>query len=360
MFAKYSHPCFEATLDSQQFRDMLDSASAMGEPILGKRESTSISAETSHAESDGEARPTKKLAPYKSRSEAGEPRGRLQLRRVDAGCPFASLNIRKSISKRTSCDEASKTETDESDQDNFIEQLLKDEFRCQKELLKHFILESLVNQTVNLERLECMPTTCKNQVCVFFKESYGMDIFEDLARGSREAVPVHSSIPDNSSRVSRIRMSLAFRAECYIYGLRKQLCCPQTAAGDQTISQRLFDLTHPGCADQGLRLRFGQLLFDLADETVRVERAEAARILTPELLNKIMQLPATILRKYYQSKLSRHLASLFDHCKSRFDTVDAILSIDRPFGLLDDLLTEQESPRGTSQLVVLGSATLLD
>ena len=59
-----------------------------------------------------------------------------------------------------------------------ITQLFGNQFETHKELSKHFIFESMLNEKVSFQRFDCLPKNCKNFVILFFKECLGFDIAE--------------------------------------------------------------------------------------------------------------------------------------------------------------------------------------
>ncbi len=352
MSANYNVPCIQTVLNNSEFRNVLDQNSE--EVMLCKRRMDY----SSSPEMNLEAAPAKLLkivGSTKPCHSVGDAHHRNDMYRVGAESPNLSSISSKYQGTKTTCEIRSQNNEEKRSEFSSLNYLLKNQFECQKELTKHFIYESFLNEKLNMNRFEFLPTSCKNQVSIFFKECLGYDVQEETKGGSnrKHLYSLKNCQTEDENDMQKARRAIAFRAQCYIYGLRKQLHCEATAEGNDLLVKTLFKVIHPESTDQQLIGRFRELLFTLIDESRPFDSDEMCGVLTTKLLSKIRQLPDAVLRKYYHIKLSKYLGTLFGNCNSSHDIVDRLLPLNQKIDLYSNLQTESVPKIRTYQLAVL-------
>ena len=149
-----------------------------------------------------------------------------------------------------------------------ITQLLGNQFESQKELSKHFIFESMLNEKVSVERFECLPQNCKNFVTLFFKECLGFDISE-----RKKGMPVSSKFlilenlkQGDLNQQAKARKSLSFGVGCYLFGLQKQLHVTNSELDQEKTIKILYERVHDDSTDTEKLERFIETLNKIKDE----------------------------------------------------------------------------------------------
>lgn len=353
MIANYNLPCIQTVLSNSQFRNVLDQTSE--DVLLCKRRPNY----TSSADENSEVAPAKLLKVMGSTKpchSAGDAHSRIVIRRMGAESPNSSSISSKNQASRTTCEAECQTDEEQMKVNNSLVYLLKNQFECQKQLTKHFIFESFLNEKLNMSRYEFLPTACKNQVSIFIKECIGFDIQSETKSGSnrKHLYTLKNRLTETQDETQRMRKVMAFKTQCYLYGLRKQLHCDSTVEGDKLLVKTLFKTIHPESKDLQLRDKFGEVLFSLAEDNEAFDSDAACGVLTNKLLSKIRQLPDSVLKKYYQIMLSKYLSSLFEGCLSSHDIIDRLLPLTRTIDIYSNFQTELVPKSRTYQLAVFG------
>lgn len=353
MIANYNLPCIQTVLSNSQFRSVLDQP--CDDVMLCKRrpEYSSSSDVRDDVTSSNLHRVNGSTKPS---NKDGETYGRLTIRRIGSQSPnFSSISSKMQGSCTTRVAQH-QTEEEKLQASKTLDYLIMNQFECQKELTKHFIYESFLNEKFNMNRFEFLPTACKNQVSIFLKECLGFDVQSETKTGSNRKYlfALKNRLADKESEEEKERKTMAFRAQCYIYGLRKQLHCEPTAEGNKQLVKTLFKVIHPESNDPILQEKFGEILFSLADATQNLDNQGTSEVLTAKLIGKIRQLPESILKKYYQITLSKYLTTLFDGCHTTHEMVDRLLPLNQTMDVYSNLQTESVPKSRTYQLAVLG------
>lgn len=188
-------------------------------------------------------------------------------------------------------------------------------FSNNKKLLLCFITETLLSEKINLKRLQCLPESCQTLAAIYFKENFNLDVLKctsDLAKetaGSREKSPKDQLIH-----------AYSFLAECYLYGLKKQL--PGGVTEEEALAA-LFAKLHP-CDTPKSVSKFQEAYFSLI-EGRELDLATIKEVLTLPLLSKMRSLSKVTLSKYYIFKAYRKLTHQLEHCSSVSDITDSFV-----------------------------------
>lgn len=209
--------------------------------------------------------------------------------------------------------------------------VLQDKKSCYKILLKHFLLESLVNEKFNLKRFKILPGVCKTLSLSFLERHFGFELNQELNKGSvRKHLYELKGRKYQTTNYSTV--ALPFLADCYLHGLTLQL-----KNQDEIICRdQAIEVLHRTLLKHGVKIKkeeFRSTLVDLL--TYRNEHiCNPDQQLSGLLLSKMSQIKNSTLAKFYLLRLKTSLSDLIDKCESMDDLQSSISKSAQVFDVL--------------------------
>lgn len=201
-----------------------------------------------------------------------------------------------------------------SAEDRQLQLLMRDQFECHKVLLKHFLLETITNEKLNLARYNILPEICQKLALLFLRTHFNFDLEKEVRSGSHKKY-LYGLHGRQYCSVSGTSVSLSFVTDCYLYGLKKQL----KSGGKNLDQSQIIETLHKALFQSADALHF-TTFHRTIERLLRYESGKAedssTAILSNPLLLKLSQISEKTLRKFYSFKLHRSLSSLIDDAKS--------------------------------------------
>lgn len=213
------------------------------------------------------------------------------------------------------------------DEIKMIDQSFDDLFRCQKIILKHIIAESLINEKVHPIRYALLPESCKQPFLIFFREAFGWEMPKFSQKVQSPSSIAINHISTQSTTATKDLMFLkfrdvAFKAECYVYGVTRQLAKVAFSVTDHIY---VYEAIH-----NSLTKSQGQGSFKDLSEFVRMievlmnyefpEDPNAFLLSIPHaLLKKFAAIAPEVLAKFYKIKVKNTLNVFLDRYDNRND-----------------------------------------
>ena len=216
------------------------------------------------------------------------------------------------------------------------------QFECQKQIIKHFLFETLINERINIQRFKPLPESCKILVALHLKETLNYDLNEQINQGSSQKClyQLFNSSKVNSTQneeQKKFQVKLAFLAECYLYGVRKQI-----KLSEKDLSKEgLLEVIYRAIVQNNQTSSFD--FVSLEEFCIQMEDLSKLRLadfnvfnrsdLYRKLFSKMHQISEGTRQKYYSVKVRKHLSSLIDDSLSiqdltyRFKSPDARIDL---------------------------------
>jgi hypothetical protein len=242
--------------------------------------------------------------------------------------------------------------------DNFESKLV-----CQKKILRHIIFETLVNEKLCSKRYHILPTTCKNLLQIFLKESFGWAIppesnsffnkgSTDLSIIELKNQLVEEMEPQN--RVAHLKfLALAYSTECYLYGVSKQLLKQtENTSSWESICLAVFSaLTQSVTNDPAAFQEFILLMSQLKKYYHPPDLEAFVKKMPEPLLAKLRAIPFTTLQAYYKIKVKSVLSKVLEGCQSVSEIVDCFISLPESIDLLSNYACHLDRARPTKYTI---------
>jgi hypothetical protein len=242
-----------------------------------------------------------------------------------------------------------------------IRVMLSDQLECQKQLVKQFLLEAFITEEIREEKFHSLPYQCQKFVSILLREtlSFSLEPFAGspgLAAGgpSRRVlrlrnVYVEGLSPAETQEYHKFS-SIAFVAECYMYGLSKQLKVPvqQGPLPNPTLIGIVSDFLHPTAdvaskeAMQGKLKENVRLLLNFQRTHTSSDRILEA--LPPRLVLKLKQMKISSLVRFYPVKLRKYFSGLIDDISSFEQASRQLCGLDSKVDLLSNYLLLPKNP----------------
>ena len=238
-------------------------------------------------------------------------------------------------------------------------------FSCQKQIIKHILFESLINERLCSKRYHVLPTTCKNLVQIYLRESLGwnfpLQASSFLCKESEKIsfIELKNMLieqMDSSRRQVYMRfLALAFCAECYMYGVSKKISKTQN---DNHPSWEFLCLTvYSALAQSGgvpsilSRDKFKSLMLQLRNYQLPENIQSLLDALPPPFLQKLRTIPADTLKVFYKLKIKKMLSATFNGCSSTSEIVDKMINLPEKLDLFSNYSGHLNLPRPTKYIV---------
>lgn len=208
-----------------------------------------------------------------------------------------------------------------------IDQSLNDQFRCQKIILKHIIAESLINEKVHPIRYALLPESCKQPFFVFFREALGWE----MPTFSQTVQPLSSICINNISTQSTTATNdtiflefrdVAFKAECYVYGVTRQLAKVAFSVTDHIyVYEAIYNSLTKSQGQGSFKdlSEFVRMLEVLMNYELPEDPKEFLLSIPEALFKKFAAIAPEVLAKYYKIKVKNTLNVFIDHYANRND-----------------------------------------
>ena len=204
-------------------------------------------------------------------------------------------------------------------------------FQSTKKLLLIFLSETILNEKVNMKKFNHLPEACQILASIFMKEWLDFDICEETKVGSHQKhlfSLVNRRVPKTEETCLALKYSLL--AECYMYGLTKQLLAKHsidTSCEDvaqcviNTLYQKVFnsdfEQSRPSISD------FRRVLEDLINNHGSLTPKEVVATLSTKLLSKMKELPVPTVHKFYAMKAKKILNDVLEGCSTISEAVNS-------------------------------------
>lgn len=233
---------------------------------------------------------------------------------------FSALDEISSITSPFSSQDAMDNETDTSTlelinpEDHHLRVLMQNQFDCQKVLVKHFLLETIINEKFNLARFNILPGSCQKLILAFLRTHFNFDLASELRTGTHKK-HLYGLHGRHYSAAEGSRVSLSFVTDCYLYGLRKQLQSTGQCLDQQQTIKTLHSALFPQSGSSHLH-KFEETIENLLKYDTGDIPAGVSAILSYPLIAKMSQISEKTLRKFFSVKLHKCLSLLIDDAKS--------------------------------------------
>lgn len=223
-----------------------------------------------------------------------------------------------------------------------IKYLLNHQYECHKALIKHFLMETIMNEIVNLNRLRILPNKCQSLVLLLLKKCFNFDMIEKISKGSPRKYLFNLC---DASEVKSTK-SLSFLTECYLYGVKKQLLSKGQDLKESEIIHTLFDKLSQLNSEADF-CKFETTIQDLVNYRPISKETHIPTVLSLPLLAKMKQIPEKTLNSFYAVKLKKFINELVDPCMSTSDMVDAFSNINTDISVFSEYMgkTQDQLPR---------------
>lgn len=186
---------------------------------------------------------------------------------------------------------------------------LKDQTTCYKMLLKHFLIEILINEQLNLQRFNYLPKPCQDLVLVFLKRNFDFDIDEELRKGSMRK---HTFALKGKSYKTAKQSSVAlpFLTDCYVYGVVKQL----QKTGKLVSKECAIKILHSKLVQSGVPVQEEDFISSI-ESLLRYEEEEISdpsKDISDILIAKMINIPELTLAKFYSHRIQKIIFDLFE------------------------------------------------
>lgn len=277
-----------------------------------------------------EGRLGKRLPPAEGLAGTSSPRRLLVVQKAFSDCVeglpavpqvfYSGLDEISSVTSPTPSedhfDQATNASTLESANadDKYLKQLMQNQFECHKVLVKHFLFETIINEKFNVTRFNILPSSCQRLASNFLRTHFNFNVEVELRAGShkKQLYGLHGR---QYPKVQGSGLSLSFLADCYLYGLRKQLMSAGRSLDQKQTIQTLHRALFPQAETSHL-----DLFEEAIEKLLRYDSEESeegiSAILSYPLLAKMSQISEQTLRKFYSVKLHKCLSLLIDDSKS--------------------------------------------
>lgn len=214
-------------------------------------------------------------------------------------------------------------------QDSWEEQLelmMNNGEECNKKILKHFLMESILNESIHGDRFDLLTEKSKVLARIFMKECFGFDVPSSIASRDRKGgtvvlVLINKQNQDENffdKKLQRQFNSLAFYVEAYLYYLDKQVGGGSPEHDPERSERMLADVLFPADSSKLSKTakqknkKFREVLRTLKDPS-NYARYEQVKNELPECFaRKMKQLSIKSLRKFYAVKLQKYFEELID------------------------------------------------
>ena len=240
--------------------------------------------------------------------------------------------------------------------------MLSDQLECQKELVKQFLLEAFITEEVRVDKFQSLPYQCQKFVSILLRETLSF-VLEPAAgsQGSAQAGRPQRVLRLRNEYVESLSLreaqeyhkfsSIAFVAECYMYGLSKQLKVPalQGQPANPTLLGIITDFLHPDSTDAATK----EAMLEKLKENVRLllnfQRTQTSSAciiaaLPPRLVLKLRQMKISSLVRFYPVKLRKYFSGLIDGISSFEQASRQLCGLDSKVDLLSNYLLLPENP----------------
>ena len=237
-----------------------------------------------------------------------------------------------------------------------LQMMLSSPFVCHREIVKHFLLESLYNECVHFERFAHLPPHCKSLVAIFLHEVFAFSLPDAVLQSRADsaasyAVLIYNKKTESLNQEQRESYqrysSLRFYMECYLYRLSRYLCKSGGArqpAEPQQVLRHIFNCLHHNIkvsSSNDLAHREASHASDDQEQQFDVFQAAITKLTTTfsfqevgsieetigdDLRKKIEQVEEKTLKRYYKGILKKFIASkIGSETRSINDIVHSIL-----------------------------------
>jgi hypothetical protein len=185
----------------------------------------------------------------------------------------------------------------------------KDQTTCYKMLLKHFLIEILMNEQLNLQRFNYLPRPCQDLVLIFLKRNFGFDMDEELKKGTMHK---HTFALKGKSYITAKQSSVAlpFLTDCYVFGVVKQL----QKTGKLVRKECAIKMLHSKLVQSGVPVQ-EEDFFSSIESLLRYEGEEISdpsKEISDTLIAKMINIPELTLAKYYSHRIQIIISDLFE------------------------------------------------
>lgn len=220
------------------------------------------------------------------------------------------------------------------------------QFTCQREIIKHIILESLINERIHSKRFALLPLACRKPFNTFFKECFGWTVpVSSLEAKQPSSVVIRHTFKqdmDGTEKTNLVEIhQVAFTVECYFYGVAAQVRkSPQLAKDHKMIHQVVYRALQ-SCKGEQISITFKE--FAKAIKILRKYETtnnakELITILPKAFFRKLESIETTTLQKYYRIKAKKYLCEAIDHCTSNDQIIKSFKSLPVKIDLLSNYL----------------------
>lgn len=229
-----------------------------------------------------------------------------------------------------------------SEQGDFqVSDLLEDQLRCSKILIKHFLIETLKNEKFNLQRFNYLPSNCQSLILTFLERHFDFHLENEVKKSSmrKYLYPIKGKTYQTTGKSP---VALSFLTDCYVYGLSKQL----QKNGKQITRKQVIDALYCKLVENQVNL--DKERFHLSIESILKygceSLAEASRDISETLLQKMSQIQELTLTKFYGMRLRKQITELIDECETTEDLQFSIEHSSLNFDILTAYIGKESSP----------------
>lgn len=201
-------------------------------------------------------------------------------------------------------------------QENDLSVLLNDQLACHKKIVKHFLIETVMNEKFNLQRFNYLPAACQSLALTFLERHFRFSLEDELKKGSsrKYLFPLEGRTYQTACKSP---IALPFLTDCYVYGLLKQL-----HQNSKQVSRReAILILKDKLVESGAKLDQKDFC-DAIESLLQYESSEIANLqdkISNILLNKMIQIKESTLAKYYGMKVIKTMSELIDDCKTHVE-----------------------------------------
>ena len=258
-----------------------------------------------------------------------------------------------------------------------MEVLLSEPIRCQKELLKQFLIDSFLKEEVSLRRFDHLPSGCKMYVSIFLSEQFSFTIRNQTKSGKpdyglKEVIKLKNNklegLPENK-RIQHLKFnSLSFIIEYYLQALRKQLKSSINKKNDRpnleedekqtdvirVLYRKLFE---KGCFSEGesaqqekdsplipelVEEEFIQMINNLIEFRELEDVDELLKKIPRRFIDKLKKIPRDKLLRFYSVKIQKYFNRLIDEMKDVESASKQIFKQTNKIDLLSNYILKQK------------------